>query len=271
MAEGDWWDDDGGSNPNLALYSIGMGFQTRASGVASVAIGAYNKSTESYALTLGSNCEASESYAIAIGNYSIASGIFSMALGNKADTNGKDGAVVIGDDSLSAVTYATSDNQITMRFSAQPSGQGDGKAYRFFTTAITDEGSSDKRGVYMNRSESGWTNYSSRELKENFRPLDGEMVLAKIRDMSVTEWNYKGTPELKYIGTVAEEFWDAFHLNGTDNKGLNSISMDGVNMAGVQALERRTSDMKAVVADMRAEIDRLRAEIAGLKARLAAR
>lgn len=46
------------------------------------------------------------------------------------------------------------------------------------------------------------------------------------------EWNYKATPENKYIGPVAEEFKEAFHLNGDDEAGINSISIDGVNMAG---------------------------------------
>ncbi len=155
-------------------------------------------------------------------------------------------------------------NQITMRFSGSTSG--DPKTYRFWTSYPGDTA-----GVYMNRGASGWSSYSSRDLKENFRQLDGEEVLGKIRDMSVTEWNYKGTPELKYIGPVAEEFWEAFHLNGDDNKGINSVSIDGVNMAGVQALEKRTSDMKAEMAQMKAEIDLLKAELAAVKARLAAK
>jgi predicted nuclease with TOPRIM domain len=46
---------------------------------------------------------------------------------------------------------------------------------------------------------------------------------------------------------MAQDFYAAFQLNGTDSLGINSISIDGVNMAGVQALEKRTSEMKAVI------------------------
>lgn len=272
MAESTWWDDDGSSLPKLALYSIGMGYMPRASGVASTAIGAYNKATGDYALALGSYSQASASHAIAIGTQAIASGIYSIALGAGADTNYKDGAVVIGDDTYFSTTYASHDNQISMRFAGHD-GSSYGKAYRFFTSFTTDEGAN-TRGVYMNGNSSGWVNYSSRDLKEHFRHLDGEEILGKIRKLAITEWNYKGTPEIKYIGPIAEEFWEAFHLNGEDNKGLNSISMDGVNMAGVQALEQRTSEMKADMAAqnaaLRAEVETLKAELATLKAQMAA-
>jgi len=272
MAESSYWDDDGTTTSKMALYSIGMGYQPRASGVASTAIGPYNWATGDYALALGSYSRATASHAIAIGTQVYASGVYSIALGAGADTNGRDGAFVFGDDTYFATTYASHDNQISMRFVGHDGGSY-GKAYRFFTSYITDE-KAGTMGVYMMGNQSGWINYSSRDLKENFRRLDGEQVLDKIRDMSVTEWNYKGNPETKYIGPVAEEFWEAFHLNGNDNKGINSISVDGVNLAGVQALEKRTSGMKAEAekrnAALQAEVDLLKAELSALKAQLAA-
>jgi uncharacterized small protein (DUF1192 family) len=268
MAETNWWDDDGSANPHLALFSIGMGYQPRASGVASTAIGAYNQATGDYALALGSYSQATQSHSIAIGTQAYATGIYSIAIGSGANTNGHDGAMVIGDDAYFQTAYATNDNQITMRFIGGESGTTDSnensdgggrKAYRFFTSYPGATA-----GVYMNARASGWANYSSRKLKENFRPLDGEWLLEKIRNMSVTEWNYKATPETKYIGPVAEEFWDAFHLNGDDQEGINSISIDGVNMAGVQALETRTREMKAQIDLLQAENERLKAQIVGL-------
>jgi hypothetical protein len=56
--------------------------------------------------------------------------------------------------------------------------------------------------------------------------------------------------------------WDrAFGLSG-DSLTINSGDFDGVNLAAVQALERRT-------AEQRAEIDALRAENRALAERLA--
>ena len=261
MAEGTWWDDDGSSQPRLALYSIAMGYQPRASGVASTAIGAYNSSTGNYSLTLGSNNTASAAHAIAIGTQVLASGIYSIALGCGADTNGMDGAVVIGDDSYFSTTYAPNENSISMRFAGQHSGD---KAYQFFTDTLSST------GVYMNRGAGGWTAVCSRDAKENFSPVDGEWILDRIRELPVTEWNYKaGDPSVKYIGPVAEDFWDAFHLNGDDNKGINSVSIDGVNMAGVKALEKRTRLQQERIDSQEARIAAQQEEIRVLEARLA--
>ncbi len=275
MAESSYWDDNGTSTPNLALYSIAMGYQPRATGVASTAIGAYNRATGDYSLALGSYNQATASHAVAIGTQAFATGIYSFALGCGADTNGKDGSFVIGDDTYFQTAYASNDNQLTMRFSggtvaddssAPDYVAGERKAYRFWTSYPDCAA-----GVYMNHGDSSWRSYCSRDLKENFAPVDGEELLGKIRDLPVTQWNYKAVdPSVKFIGPVAEDFWDAFRLGGTDNKGISNFAIAGVNMAGVKALEKRTGDMKEEMAEMKGEIDRLRAEIASLRAQLAA-
>jgi hypothetical protein len=161
----------------------------------------------------------------------MASGIYSFAIGSGADTNGKDGSMVVGDDTYFQTAYASADNQITMRFSG---------GYRFWSS-YPDSVS----GVYMRHGQSGWSNYCDKNRKENFEPVDGESILSKIKNIPISEWNYKKTDvNDKYIGPMAQDFYAAFHLNGTDSLGINSISMDGVNMAGIQALEKRTAEMK---------------------------
>ena len=281
VAPGNWWDDDGSSAPHLAPYSIAMGYQPRASGTASTAIGAFNYSTEDFALTLGSYNTASGPHSTAIGTQVSATGSFDMALANGADTNGHDGAVVIGDDTFDNssmhVARASCDNQLTMRFTGNADGwngpcavvdcssAGWNAAYRFWTSYPDCTA-----GSYMMGGQSGWSAVSSVTRKENFRVIDGEELLAKIRGLFVAEWNYKGTdPNVKYVGPMAEEFWAAFHLNGDDDQGINSVSIDGVNMAGVQALERRTGLMREQIASQKAQIEAQSAEIGALKARLA--
>jgi regulator of replication initiation timing len=227
-AETSYWDDDGTANPKMSLYSIAMGYQPRATAVASTAIGAYNQSTGDYSLSLGSYSRASASHAIAIGTQAYATGIYSIAIGSGANTNGKDGAMVVGDDAYFQTAYSAQDNSLTMRFIG---------GYRLWSS-YPDSTS----GVYMRHGQSGWSNYSDRNMKENFEPVDGEWVLGKIKNMPITKWNYKKTdPNEKYIGPISQDFHAAFHLNGTDSLGINSISIDGVNMAAIKALEKRTS------------------------------
>jgi len=257
-AESSYWDDDGTAYPKMALYSIAMGYQPRASAVATTAIGAYNQSTGDYALSLGSYSQATASHAIAIGTQAYATGIYSIAIGSGANTNGRDGSMVVGDDTYFQTAYSSADNQLTMRFSG---------GYRLWSSYPDSVA-----GVYMRHGQSGWSNYSDRNKKENFERIDGEWILGKIKQMPITKWNYKKTNiGDKYIGPMAQDFYAAFQLNGTDSLGINSISIDGVNMAGVQALEKRTSEMKIQIQKviqqnefLLTENEKLKKQIAGI-------
>ena len=122
----------------------------------------------------------------------------------------------------------------------------------------------------MRHGQSGWSNYSDRNMKENFMELDGEEVLDKIRTIPVTEWNYKKTdPTMKYVGPMAQDFYAAFHLGGTDSLGINTISIDGVNMAGIKAHEKRTNELKTALTAMEDRTVALMQENKKLKEQLA--
>jgi hypothetical protein len=254
-AESSYWDDDGTSYPKLALYSVAMGYQPRATATASTAIGAYNRATGDYSLSLGSYNQASGSHAIAIGTQVFASGIYSIALGSGADTNGKDGSMVVGDDTYFQTAYSSADNQLTMRFSG---------GYRLWSSYPDSTA-----GVYMRHGQSGWSNYCDRNMKENFEPVDGEWLLGKIKNIPITKWNYKKTNvNDKYIGPMAQDFYAAFQLGGTDSLGINSICIDGVNMAGIKALEKRTSIMNDKMQNIIEQNEQLIAENKKLKEQL---
>jgi hypothetical protein len=267
LAENNYWDDDGGADPKIAAYSIAMGSHVRATKPYAVAIGRMNYATGDNSLALGYYCQATGGNSVAIGYDSWATGAHSMTLGSGTSTDGYEGSVVIGDYSPFTRAYSSTINEMTMRFAG---------GFRLWTSEIDSS-----FGVYMRRNHSGWNNYCDRNKKENFEPVDGEWLLGRIRNMPVTSWNYKGVPELRYMGPVAQDFYAAFHLNGTDSLGINTICMDGVNMAGVQALIRRTDGMRAQtdkiavlerrVAEQAEEIqglEKVREENAGLAARI---
>lgn len=241
MAESFWWDDNGSTSPKLALYSCAIGYQPRASGVASNAIGAYNQATGDYALSLGSYCYATASHAIAIGTHVFATGIYSTAMGAGADTNGKDGSMVVGDDTYFQTAYASADNQLTMRFSG---------GYRLWSSYPDSTA-----GVYMRHGQSGWSNYCDRNMKENFKKLNYEEVLKKIDEqVPITEWNYKKTDTTsRYIGPMAQDFYKAFQLGGDDSLGINSINEMGVSLAAIHGLIDRTDALKATVEELKLE------------------
>ncbi len=115
---------------------------------------------------------------------------------------------------------------------------------------------------------------SSRTIKENFAGVNGEDVLAAIRRTPVTTWNYilEGR-QSRHMGPVAEDFHQSFGLGTTDRSiGLNDI--DGVNFAGVKALEARTAGLQrqadANTAELRRQLSARTAEVAQLRGELAA-
>lgn len=106
---------------------------------------------------------------------------------------------------------------------------------------------------------------SDRNMKEDFRHVDGEALLAKVAKLPVESWRYKGEDrQVRHLGPVAQDFRAAFGL-GTDDTSIGMLDIDGVNMAAIQALERRTRELNA----KRAELDALKVELAELKASVA--
>jgi hypothetical protein len=226
------------------MYSVAMGSNTTASGLSSFAMGQNTTAGGVYCVAIGNNTQASGYASFAMGYRTTASGGNATAIGNSVSTNGKQGSFIIGDLSDTSTVSNNHPNEFVAVFAG---------GYTLWSTRNLNQ------GVYMVGNTSGWTNISDRNKKENFRHVDGEELLSKIRSISITEWNYKQSdPTIKYIGPVAQDFHAAFHLGGTDSLGINSICIDGVNMAAVQALEKRTAELATV-----------KAELADVKARLA--
>ncbi len=243
------WDDT-----NIGDYSTATGFNSIASGNSSTAMGSESIASNFASTAIGYQATASGQKSTAFGVMTTASGNYSTAMGYRTSTNGKTGAFVIGDQ-VATMLDASSDNEISMRFTG---------GYRLFSS------SSFTTGVYMTGGVSGWTNYSDRNKKENFTEIDGEALLGKIRLLPVTEWNYKSSdPSIRYIGPMAQDFWQAFHLGGSDSLGINSIAIDGVNLAAIKALEQRTAELHARTAELesvREELGTMKAELTSLRA-----
>ncbi|TFH57896.1 MAG: tail fiber domain-containing protein, partial [Candidatus Zixiibacteriota bacterium] len=61
-----------------------------------------------------------------------------------------------------------------------------------------------------------YTYTSDRNQKENFQSVDGDDVLRKIRQLSLTSWNYIGDDrkQSRHYGPVAQEFFATFGDDG---------------------------------------------------------
>jgi len=111
-----------------------------------------------------------------------------------------------------------------------------------------------------------YTFTSDKNDKENFRPVDGDEVLSKIRGLELTSWNYIGQDpqQFRHYGPVAQEFFAAFGQDDVGTIGkpttINSGDMAGILMIAVQTLEKRTAKVEAI----KAQNEDLRAQIAEL-------
>jgi hypothetical protein len=91
--------------------------------------------------------------------------------------------------------------------------------------------------------------------------------LKKLVAIPVTSWNYIGhDPKVnRHYGPMAQDFFAAFGHDGVGTVGsattINSSDLSGVLMLALQALEKRT-------AELRSDNETLRAENVRLKTRL---
>ena len=110
-----------------------------------------------------------------------------------------------------------------------------------------------------------YTFTSDRIKKENFQPVDGEEVLGKIRGFELSSWNFIGhdPKEFRHYGPMAQDFFAAFGHDGVGRIGsettINSGDIAGILMIAVQALEKRTAELKHTKAQLAAMAERLEA------------
>jgi Chaperone of endosialidase len=111
-----------------------------------------------------------------------------------------------------------------------------------------------------------FTASSDKTKKENFKPVDGEEVLRKIRGFELTSWNFieHDPKEFRHYGPMAQDFFAAFGHDSIGQIGtettINSGDMAGILMIAVQALEKRTAELKekeAQIAVLAARLDAL--------------
>ena len=114
-----------------------------------------------------------------------------------------------------------------------------------------------------------FTASSDKTKKENFQPVDGEEVLGKIRGFELSSWNFIGhdPKEFRHYGPMAQDFFAAFGHDGVGQIGsettINSGDMAGILMIAVQALEKRTAELKqkeAQIAVLESKVEELKAK-----------
>ena len=243
------WDDG-----NLGFYGAAFGYNTTLKGNYSFVAGYQSSVQQSYGVAMGYTANSNGVGSIAIGYRATANSDYALALGQRASTNGFNGAMVISDQSSTDSVLASATNQFTVRAAG---------GYRLFTNATKTT------GVSLNAGGSSWNVISDRNRKEGFLGVNGEDILGRIRTLPVSTWRYIGEADrtVLHIGPMAQDWQRAFGFS-RDGTTINMSDFDGVNLAAIQALERRTAEQARQLEAQSARTAALQAENAELKARL---
>ncbi len=103
------------------------------------------------------------------------------------------------------------------------------------------------------------TEASSVLLKEHFVAIDGQEVLDRLARLPITTWNYKtDDPSVRHMGPMAQDFYAAFGL-GQDDRHIAPLDVNGVALAGVQALSQQVQALEQQNAELLQRLQALEA------------
>jgi hypothetical protein len=106
---------------------------------------------------------------------------------------------------------------------------------------------------------------SDRNAKENFGPIDPAEVLEKLNTLPLMTWNYKTQdPAVRHLGPMAQDFRAAFGL-GQDDKHINNVDVDGVEIAAIQRINQLVTEQKRELAAKEKRVTALESKVAELE------
>lgn len=220
----------------IGYYSLAAGFNTKAPAGSAVA--------------LGLNCTASQQASFSVGENNVASGASSVAMGYYAHTNSRQGSFVFADRSIAEEMRASTHHTATWRLM---------NGFRIFTASDLTTGVTFQSGAAVSNwgqtqavisTSTGamlttggvWQNSSDVNKKHLFREISGEEILKKLYNVPIQEWSYKNEPDgVRHIGPTAQDFSRAFNL-GVNDISIGTVDADGVALACIQALTKRTGE-----------------------------
>ncbi|HEX6750740.1 MAG TPA: tail fiber domain-containing protein [Longimicrobium sp.] len=254
---GTFWDE-----ANIGFWSFAAGDDARAQG--------------SYSVALGLRPWAFAQASFAAGEDVSATGASSVALGYHAHTNARLGSFVFSDRSSVDTLRAGVNHSANWRVSG---------GFRIFTSSnlstgvtiqsgasVSNWGQSNavistSTGAYLG-TDGVWHDVSDVNRKHLFADVSGEDVLSRLRTLPVRSWSYRVDPDyVRHIGPTAQDFRAAFGL-GSDSTTIAPIDEGGVALAGIQALDARTTSQLTRIEALERDNAALRNENAELRARL---
>ena len=269
-SNGTEWDD-----ANVGFYTAAFGYNTIALGLSAFSAGYQSHATGTYSTATGYNERADGTGSVAVGYQNGAFGDYSVTLGQRAYSGtgcpttantscnydatpitAHKGAFVFSDDSTVTHFGVGADNM----FAARAAG-----GFRFRTKNDLTTGCDLPAGSGV------FSCSSDRATKKDFKPVRGQNVLERIARLPITTWSFKTEKAgVRHMGPMAQDFWRQFHL-GTDNKNIGLTDLNGVNLAGIQALYRLDQQKDVRIRHLERENARINARLDRIERLLAKR
>jgi hypothetical protein len=236
--------------------TVAGGYSNVAKGVyTAIGGGSYNEAYGARAVVAGGDAnQASGAYAtIPGGRANLAGGDYSFAAGRQARANNP--GCFVWADSTEADLNCHVDNRFMVRAS--------GGVYLHTSRDLNS-------GAALPSGSGAWATLSDRSGKENFAPVDGRGILARLNTIPIQIWNYTTQdPAIRHMGPSAQDFYAAFGI-GEDDRYISTVDADGVALAAIQGLYRLTQEQAGQLAVQQEQIAVLQQQNTELLARLAA-
>lgn len=187
-------------------------------------------------------------YNRASGAYSFAAGIYAKAV--------HDRAVVITAASGSDSTFSAGINQMVLRADSgiYITNVGDSTIYDASKLINTSS------GAYLTTG-GVWQDNQKGSSKTNIKNVDAGEIMAKLRQLPVSEWNHVAEGEkIRRLGPMGEDFYNIFGL-GVDENSISPSDLAGVALVAIQELDVRTRELEAA----KDEVEQVKSELAELK------
>ncbi len=118
-----------------------------------------------------------------------------------------------------------------------------------FAMVLTPAGNMTITGTYSSSSD--------RNAKDDINAVDPAEVLAKVSELPIATWRYKGD-DATHVGPMAQDFFAAFGL-GADDKHIAPTDMAGLSLAAIQALQAEVAEKDARIRALEQRLERLEA------------
>jgi hypothetical protein len=100
---------------------------------------------------------------------------------------------------------------------------------------------------------------SDRNLKANVGSVDATDMLARVRELPISTWNYTSDdPSVRHIGPMAQDFAPLFGV-GADDRHIHPVDGQGVALAAIQGLLAEVETLREENARLAARLDALEA------------